>query len=172
LTAEILRFDEQIPSRHNATPMNMTPTERVQRAYPQIYLACHSRHVRAVSTAYRLSSKDSSLLAHLSETTPISPSALAKHLTVRPSTLSAAIQRLEKLGYLLRVPNPSDRRAASLFLSPLGRKAMAATSVLDQGRVTAVLARLSPMEKRRALDGLELLAKASNKFLRKRRRSA
>ncbi|MGB6678036.1 MAG: MarR family winged helix-turn-helix transcriptional regulator [Terriglobales bacterium] len=141
--------------------MNTSAVGLVQRCYPQIYLACHKRHVWASSTAYRLSARDSSILVHLNETVPVNPTELAAHLGVRGSTLSAAIHRLERLGYLQRKRMPRDRRTVALTLSQQGATAMAATSVLDSERVEAVLARLKPSELKRALEGLELLAKAS-----------
>jgi DNA-binding MarR family transcriptional regulator len=147
--------------------MNTSAVELVQRYYPQIYLACHKRHIRASSTAYRLSARDSSILVHLNETFPVSPTELAAHLSVRGSTLSAAIHRLEQLGYLQRKKMAQDRRAVSLTLTPHGAKAMAATSVLDAERVGAVLEKLNPNEKKRALEGLALLAKASRQTMSK-----
>ena len=53
---------------------------RVQEAYPRIYLACHSRHHNSRTTAPRLSQRDSSILSHLNETTPVAQSDLARHL--------------------------------------------------------------------------------------------
>lgn len=144
--------------------MNTSDVELVQRCYPQIYLACHKRHIRASSTAYRLSARDSSILVHLSESVPVTPTELAAHLSVRGSTLSAAIQRLEALGYLLRKRIRKDRRSVALTLTPQGAKAMAETSVLDSERVAEVLARLTRSERKRALQGLELLAKASRQI--------
>ena len=67
----------------------------VQRLYPQIFVACHTDHVRAVSTQWRISSQDASILVHLDREAGLSPSALAGHLSVAPSTLSAALARLE-----------------------------------------------------------------------------
>jgi DNA-binding MarR family transcriptional regulator len=141
--------------------MNTSDVELVQRCYPQIYLACHQRHVRAASTAYRLSARDSSILVHLHETLSTKPTELAAHLSVRASTLSAALNRLEKLGYLRRNRTPLDRRSVALTLTPQGSKAMSETSVLDPDRVRAVLAKLNRNERKRALQGLELLARAS-----------
>ncbi|HTQ32058.1 MAG TPA: MarR family transcriptional regulator [Opitutaceae bacterium] len=136
----------------------------VQRHYPQIYTACHVDHVRAASTEYQLSAKDSALLAHLDERTAISAGKLARHLGVAASTLSAALQRLESLGYLIRTPRTRDRRAIELRRTPKGTAAMEATSVLDTRRVAGVLARLRPAERRRAVAGLALLARAALKF--------
>lgn len=136
----------------------------IQRAYPQIYLACHVDHVRAVSTEYRLSAQDSSLLAHLDERRALLAGELARHLGLAASTLSAAIKRLERLGYLSRRTRPRDRRHVELRLTPRGAEAMAETSVLDVTRLEGVLTQLPLAKRRRAVAGLELLAEAARKF--------
>jgi len=82
----------------------------VLRFYPQIYLAYHVDHVRAASTEWGLSAADSSILAHLDTVVPTSPRALAAHLGVAASTLSAALRRLEMLGYIANTPVADDRR--------------------------------------------------------------
>jgi MarR family transcriptional regulator, organic hydroperoxide resistance regulator len=133
----------------------------VQIAYPQVYLACHTRHTRARSTAFRLSPRDSSLLVHLDETRPTRPAALARHLGIGAPTLSAALGRLEAFGYLARTPAAGDRRGAELRLTPKGGEALAATSVLETARVDALLRSLPPAERRRAVDGLTLLGRAA-----------
>lgn len=136
----------------------------IQRCYPQIYLACHVKHIRATSTVHRLSARDSSLLVHLRPAEPLSPGDLAAHMGVGAPALSAAIRRLTTLGYLQRESSASDRRAAALTLTAQGAKAMAATSVLDPQRVRALLAKLTRDERRRALEGMELLARASRQL--------
>jgi DNA-binding MarR family transcriptional regulator len=146
-------------------PDSSRDIEVMQRCYPQIYLACHLRHVRAASTHFRLSARDSSLLAHLSETIPMMPSDLAAHLGVSASTLSAAIAKLEKLGYLARQEVQQDRRSVGLTLTRQGAVAMAKTSVLDPDRVAGVLQKLSQSSRKKALAGLELLAEASRQSM-------
>jgi DNA-binding MarR family transcriptional regulator len=136
----------------------------IQRYYPQIYLACHVDHVRAISTPHRLSAKDSGLLSHLDEARGITAGQLARHLGVAASTLSAALTRLESLGYLTRHPRPRDRRTIELRLTARGAEAMAATSVLDRRRVAGLLARLTAAECRRAVAGLALLARAAGEL--------
>jgi len=133
----------------------------VQRFYPQIYLGCHVDHVRASSTAWQLSSHDSSTLAHLDYDTPMSPHALAKHLGVRPSTLSATIARLVQLGYLRSEPATRDKRHRELRLTEKGAQAMASTSVLDAAQVSRMLTHLTPDEQAEAIHGLALLARAA-----------
>jgi DNA-binding MarR family transcriptional regulator len=133
----------------------------VQRFYPQIYLACHVDHVRAVSTKWRLSSRDASVLSHLDTEVPVSPRALASHLAVVPSTLSATLARLVRLGYITNTPREGDRRKRELRLTGRGAEAMASTSVLDAERVRHMLERLTPAERKRAVDGLALLARTA-----------
>lgn len=141
----------------------------VQRLYPQIYIACHTDHVRAASTTWRISSQDASILVHLDRDSGLSPRALADHLGVAPSTLSAAIARLSELGYLTSKPNDADRRKRELRLTSRGAEAIASTSVLNAERVQALLDKLKPDERKAAVSGLALLARAARKLNEKRR---
>jgi DNA-binding MarR family transcriptional regulator len=136
----------------------------IQRWYPQIYLACHTRHQRASSSDARLSGHDSSVLAHLDERDAMTASDLARHLGIVASTLSATLTRLEKLGYITRTPAAADRRIAELRLSKTGARAMQGSSVLESARVAALLDELTPGEQQLALDGLGLLARAARQL--------
>lgn len=140
----------------------------VQRLYPMIYIACHIDHVRSSSTKWNLSSHDSSILAHLDLTEGMSPRSLARHLGVVPSTLSAALSRLTKLGYIESKAVEGDRRRKELRLTKLGAEAMASTSVLDHERVRKLLSLLRPNERKAALKGLTLLASAARKLEKSR----
>jgi DNA-binding MarR family transcriptional regulator len=120
--------------------------------------------VRAVSTKWRISSQDASILVHLDRDFGLSPRALAKHLGVAPSTLSAAIARLADLGYLTNEPNLTDRRKRELRLTARGAEAIASTSVLDAERVRVLLKKLKPAERKAALNGLALLARAARRL--------
>ncbi len=136
----------------------------IQRLFPQIYLACHVDHVRAASTAWDLSSHDSSILVHLDREKPISPRKLANHLGVTASTLSAAIARLDGLGYLTSTPAPSDKRHRELRLTARGFEAIASTSVLDAKRVGQLLKHIEPENRAAAVRGLQLLAEAARQM--------
>ncbi|HEY0160334.1 MAG TPA: MarR family transcriptional regulator [Thermoanaerobaculia bacterium] len=141
----------------------------VLRFYPQIYLACHVDHVRSTSTKWQLSARDSSILAHLDTSVPMSPRQLAKHLAVQPSTLSAAIARLEELGYIAVRAASTDKRRRELTLTARGAEAMAETSVLDRGRVADLLGKLSPADRPAAIHGLSLLARAARELHKEER---
>ena len=142
----------------------------ILRCYPQVYLACHVEHVRKRSSEHQLSSNDSSILAHLRVTQPMSANDLARHLGVRPSTLSGALKRLEHLRYIERDEMPQDRRKKYLLLTERGQRAIAATSVLDEKRVHKLLNELDPAARKIAVDGLSLLAGAAMQMKSRPRR--
>ena len=136
----------------------------LQRLYPQIYIACHTDHVRAVSTKWRISSQDAAILVHLDRERGLSPRELAGHLAISSSTLSAHIALLSSLGYLTSEPNKKDGRRREIRLTERGAEALSATSVLDSTRVRALLKKLKPAERKEALRGLRLLAEAAKKL--------
>jgi DNA-binding MarR family transcriptional regulator len=134
--------------------------ELIQFAYPQIYYACHTRHERRKSNVFRLSARDSDILVHLDRRAATRVTALARHLEVAASTLSAAVTRLETLGYVAKARDGRDRRSVSLLLTPVGAAAVRGTSVLEAARIGAALRRLTARERARAVEGLKLLAGA------------
>lgn len=137
---------------------------KLQRLYPQIYIACHQEHIRAASTKWRISSQDSAILVHLDRDHGLSPRELAGHLGIKSSTLSAYIARLSALGYLTSEPNKKDARRREIRLTEKGAEALSATSVLDSTRVRELLKKLKPSEQKEALRGLELLARAAKQL--------
>jgi DNA-binding MarR family transcriptional regulator len=136
---------------------------RVQTAYPRIYLACHSRHQNARSTADRLSQRDASLLAHLEEETAISHADLARHMSVAKSTLSEALTNLEEQGFVVRQAGEQDGRGSFIRRTRKGSVAMSNGSVLEPERLRRLLQTLTPEERQRAIEGLELIAQAAEK---------
>jgi len=111
----------------------------VQTSFPQIYLACHTRHQRKRSTEHRLSARDASILAHLDLQYAITPARLAKHLGVARSTLSEALKRLIRLGYAAPPEVGGGRRLTGVLLSERGAKAISDTSVLETARLEEIL---------------------------------
>jgi DNA-binding MarR family transcriptional regulator len=103
---------------------------RIQSAYPRIYLACHSRRQNAQSLEERISQRDASLPAYLSEKTPVGQGELVRHMAVAKSTLSEALAGLEDRGFVIRQAGPDDARGTLV---------------------------------RRAVEGLELIAKATER---------
>lgn len=135
--------------------------ERIQFAYPQVYFACHTRHLRGRTHDQRLSPRDSQLLAHLDRRRPTSPTPLARHMGLAASTLSEAVTRLERFGYVMKGPaDGRDRRHVGIVLTRKGVDAVRSSSVLERPRLRKVLRRLSPRDLSAVVQGLTLLAGA------------
>ena len=66
-----------------------------------------------------------------------------------------------QLGYVARRRVAGDGRASELRLSRKGATAMQASSVLDMLLVRKMLEHLSPRDRKQALTGIALLAKAA-----------
>jgi len=134
---------------------------QVMEHYPRIFFACHKRHVRDAKTRQVLSSNQASILDHLDDVEATSLAGLAKHMGVTPSTMSIAVERLVRQGYVLRERDSADRRVVNLRLSRAGLRIKDSQSVLDPERLEAMLARLSPSERQDGVRGLAILARAA-----------
>ena len=105
-------------------------------------------------------------LSHLSVKVPISHGELAAHLAVRPSTLSAAISKLET--GLCGTQAGSERSSAGYAEADTkGGYRESGHVRTDPDRVAAILSRLSKKDKMLALAGLEILANASRDFMKR-----
>lgn len=134
---------------------------QLMEAYPRIYFACHTRHVRDPETDQELSAHQASILDHLDDVEPTNVGELALHMDVTPSTMSIAARRLVRQGYIRRQRDPADRRRVLLRLTEAGVRVKSQKSVLDPERVEALLDQLDPGERDDALRGLSLLAEAA-----------
>jgi DNA-binding MarR family transcriptional regulator len=135
--------------------------DAVLTLYPRIYFACHSRHVRDPQTERLLSRHQASVLDHLDEIEPTTLVDLSRHMGVTAGTMSVAIDRLERKGSVVRLRDAADRRKVHVRLTSAGVRVREASSVLDPSRVEALVRRLSPFERERAITGLALLATAA-----------
>jgi DNA-binding MarR family transcriptional regulator len=147
--------------------------ERIQVCYPQVYYACHTRHDRARSNETRLSARDSQILVHLDGHAALTLSDLAAHMDLSRSTLSEALTKLERLGYVVKAPHAArDRRHIGLSLTRKGAAAVRAGSVLEGRRLRAVLSTLSARQLDAVISGLETLARACGPAIAAKRHRA
>ena len=133
----------------------------VQRLYPKLYVACHTTHGRSSEGTSSLTARECAVLSHLCIDPTLSATRLAKHLGVGRSTLSDLVGHLVEQRFLQSHHDPHDERKRRLTVLPHGIAAMSAISVLDGHRVGEVLARLTPDERSKAIEGLTLLAEAA-----------
>jgi DNA-binding MarR family transcriptional regulator len=95
----------------------------------------------------RLSTLDLHALEHLEHAGALTPRQLERRLGLTSGAITALIDRLERVGWVVRTPHPDDRRSVLVGLSD------AAGRAADEGlggyhrRVRAATERLSPTER-------------------------
>ena len=145
--------------------MSQPEVETVLRCYPQIYFACHKRHVRDPETQKVLSGHQASVLDHLDDVHPTPLFDLARHMGVTASTMSLTMDRLVRGGYVVRERSSEDRRRLDLRLTSAGLRIKKQQKVLEPELVASVLSHLDERKRKQALRGLELLAEASRAMI-------
>jgi DNA-binding MarR family transcriptional regulator len=135
------------------------------RLYPQIYFACHRRHVRDARARKTLSLNQAGILDHLDDVEPTSLHALARHMGVTASTMSLNIDRLEAAGYVRRERDRRDARRVELRLTESGSRLKQQQNALDPERIETLLKRLKASDRIKALHGLQLFAEAAAEMM-------
>ncbi len=79
--------------------------------------------------------------------------------------MSLTVERLVRGGYVSRIRDQDDTRRVQLRLTESGVRIKIEKSVLDPERVQAMLANLNRDDRRKALAGLGLLARASRQAM-------
>lgn len=87
---------------------------------------------------------------------------IAQDLEVTPPSVTMAVKRLEKKGYLTKDRSSEDGRRVRVLLTPAGRRAETAHRYFHRTMVREVARELTPQEKGALLKGLEKL----NGFMR------
>lgn len=133
--------------------------------YPRIYFACHLRHVRDEKSRRTLSRNQASILDHLDDVEPVNLRSLARHMGVTASTMSLNVDRLERAGYVRRARARTDSRQVELRLTAAGNRIKQQQKLLDPELVRALLKHLQGADRAKALEGLELLARAAAEMI-------
>ncbi|MGY0059575.1 MarR family winged helix-turn-helix transcriptional regulator [Streptomyces sp. LZ34] len=104
-----------------------TDVIEIERALTRIaYLAGRARqHERLMALAgLSLDRAAVAILRHIAESEPLRPGVLAVRLSVEASHVTRQLGQLEKSGYVIRVPDPDDRRAQRIQLTDAGLAAV------------------------------------------------
>src|SRR5580704_3896170 len=87
------------------------------------------------------------VLGQLAEAGPVRPGELAARLGVEAPHVTRQVQRLQQAGYADRVPDPDDRRAQLIQLTPAGRAAADRIRQAGTTGMQAALAHWPPAER-------------------------
>jgi DNA-binding MarR family transcriptional regulator len=150
-------------TNQNILYSTMSDIQTVLWALPRIHGVCRARDdPGAGMERVPLSDHQARILGYLDGTDPTMVTELAEHMRVTPSTMSLNLKRLRDAGFVTSQRDPDDRRVMNVRLTEVGVRARNATSALDPDRVDALLRRLGPEGRQRAMIGLRLLAEAAD----------
>src|SRR3984885_2399477 len=127
------------------------PTDviELERALSQIaYLITrHRQHDRtAVEAGVPVSRAAVPILRLLAASPSLRPGEIAARLEVEPPHIARQVHLLERAGYAESVPDPGDRRAHTVRLTPAGRDAIGRISQAGRQQMLKALASWSPQE--------------------------
>lgn len=132
--------------------------------YPSISIVCRETELPTLARKPRLTSQQREVLRNLDNVRATSLNALARRMGVTDSTMSIAVDRLERRGLVSRQRSPADRRSVQIRLTPAGSEIEGAQGALSADRVRRMLLQLEPEERDHGLYGLWLLGQAANRL--------
>ena len=94
-------------------------------------------------------------------TEPLRMTDIANRLVLSPGGATKVIDRLEEMGYVVRSPDPTDRRATLLQITDEGREAMARNrAIIDEGLSAVWADHVTDEEARLIVEVMERVAHA------------
>ncbi|MDW6060845.1 MarR family transcriptional regulator [Streptomyces sp. FXJ1.4098] len=119
----------------------------IERALTRItYLAGRARqHERLMALAgLSLDRAAVAILRFIAESEPLRPGVLAVRLSVEASHVTRQLGQLERAGYVIRIPDPDDRRAQRVQLTDAGLAAVERIREASRRGMAVALADWSP----------------------------
>ncbi len=92
---------------------------------------------------------------------PLSSTELAKRLQLEKSTVSRIVTKLERRGWIRRLPYEDDGRVALLELTPVGRETEAGIAEARRRRLASLLQRVPAADRVLLLQALDTLVEAT-----------
>ncbi len=133
--------------------------DRVRRAWRDL-TPCDSLNKSQLRTLMEISRQTQRLEQETGKSTGVPLSVLASSMNLSLPALSQRMRTLEDLGYIERVPDPSDRRVIGLRLTCEGEQSKKEAHERFNLLLTDTLDRLGPENSRQLIELLSLLAQA------------
>jgi DNA-binding MarR family transcriptional regulator len=82
----------------------------------------HMIHLNAELKKFGITASGFMIMMYLSEKQNVIQDDVARHFHIDKSAIARAVQKLENIGFVQRIVEPSNRRASHLFLTEKGAK--------------------------------------------------
>ena len=110
-------MDEQF---NHQTKQPSSPIEEKLSDLVREHTSAVLRHAAATAKRMGLEASELAALEHLQAAGPMTQKHLGERLSMSPGAVTAMIDRLERRGYVERIPNPEDRRSALVNITKAG----------------------------------------------------
>ncbi len=131
-------------TREAATTLALATFVKLRRAVNSL----DARLAPALQKEHGLTESQFGVLEAVWHLGPMAQARLCEKLLVSGSNLTTVIDNLERRGLVRRGPNPDDRRAYLIALTPTGEALIARAFGPHAARITRLLGALSPAEQR------------------------
>ncbi|MCF8063045.1 MAG: MarR family transcriptional regulator [Deltaproteobacteria bacterium] len=150
-------------SEHRSPPGPPAPAAEKQVAIREIIfqirrlMQAGSLYSKELNKKHQVSAAQLNCLLALYENGPLSSSQIARHIFVKPSTVTGIIDRLEQKGLARRTRQSTDRRVITIELTEFGERLAENAPPPIQQKIMDGLRRLSADETETILHGLQRL---------------
>jgi len=136
--------------------------QKINRLFTEIVnavMAHHNRLLNKVGRGRMLTMSELHVIEAVG-TELLTMSEIAARLGVTPGTITVAVDRLAKKGFLTRMRTAEDRRLVLVKLTPSGEEVLREHEEVDRRLASCALAHLSPEEQENLLRMLEKVKQA------------
>jgi DNA-binding MarR family transcriptional regulator len=117
---------------------------------------------RSMAKSLSVGVSELAVLGNLHKDGRLTPREIGDRLGITTGSTTAVLDRIEREGFVVRAPNPDDRRSVHVVLTAKGESAMAqVVDALDK-QLIEVQPKLSADEVEQLASGLSVLARALN----------
>ena len=111
-------------------------------------------NVKAKELSLGLTLAQARVIFRLARNEGISQVALARLLEIQPITLLRQIDRLEEMQFILRTPNPNDRRAQKLSLTDKGLSVLVEILKISESMMDEAMANIDAASRKLLINAL------------------
>lgn len=117
---------------------------------------------RIAGAGFELTPGEARALLNIGHRSGCRQNEIAEKMGVEPMTMSGYIDKLESLGLVERLPDPTDRRARNVVMTPKAEPMLAEIRNLAKGLLADMVTELSENEREALHNGLKAVKTALN----------
>jgi DNA-binding MarR family transcriptional regulator len=115
-------------------------------------------HSKKLSQEYNITGPQALVLREIMATKEVTPSELARRVSLSQATITDIVNRLEARSYVTRVPGKDDRRKVILEITAAGKQLIKTAPPLLQDQFTRRFSQLEGWEQMQLLSSLQRVA--------------